>query len=67
MSIDGAGMRRPFTVYVIILIVFLDKVTNPQRIDNFSERQLFQHEGRREKYLPSWASLDDKNIVLKKI
>lgn len=64
MNIGGARVGRLLAVYFIILIVFLNEVTIPKRIDNFCECHLLSQEKGREKSLPSWASLDDMNIVL---
>lgn len=44
---------RLLTVYFIILVVFLNEITIPKRIDNFCECHLFPQERGREKSLPS--------------
>lgn len=49
--IGGARMGRLVTVYVIIFVVFLNKIAIPECIDNFCERQLLPQE-KIEKILP---------------
>ena len=46
MNIGGARAERLLTVYFIILVVFLNDVTIPKRIDNFCECHLFPQEKR---------------------
>ena len=64
MYISGVRVESLLTVYSMILVVFLNEVTIPKRIDNFCECHLFSQEKERQKFLPSWASLDDMNTVL---
>ena len=44
MNIGGARVERLLTFYFIILVVFLNEVTIPKRIDNFCECHLFPRE-----------------------